>query len=184
MNKLDLDYSSFSDMGIFLFCTASSLCYWILLICLLSADALIPQLTLPQPFLSRAAKLHILSVRLQVFLIILSIDHAITSSVSSYMDPPMDTSSLWRHLKMKEIINVFPFPTFSYKEKRSRRLLEEAVIRLPPDQRALLDQAAIRIIYSLRTSDLATNTSSVESVLPPILNDLNANFFETVSEEC
>ena len=42
----------------------------------------------------------------------------------------------------------------------------------------------MRIIYSLRTSDFATNTSSVKSVLPPILNDLEANFFETVSEEC
>ena len=77
--------------------------------CLLSADVLIPQVTLPQLFLSQATKLRILSVHLQVFLIILSIDHVITSSVSSYMDPPMDTSSLWRHLKMKDIINVFPF---------------------------------------------------------------------------
>ena len=81
---------------------------------------------------------------------------------------------------MREIIDVLPFPTFSYKEKCSRRLLEEAVIRLPPDQRALLDQAAIRIV-----SRNSANMTSVESVLPPTtLNDPEANFFETVSEEC
>ena len=83
---------------------------------------------------------------------------------------------------MREIIDVLPFPTFSYKEKRSRRLLEEAVIRLPPDQRALLDQAAIRIIYSSRNS---ANVRSAESVPPPTtLDDPEANFFETVSEKC
>ena len=50
------------------------------------------------------------------------------------MDAPLDILSLWRQLSMREIINSLPPDTFSYREKRYRSNLDEAILALPVDQ--------------------------------------------------
>ena len=74
-----------------------------------------------------------------------------------HMDPPMDTSSLWRRLTMREIVDILPHHTFSSKEERHWAKLEAAVMQLPAHQQALLERAAVTKLYCL-------NTSGVEEV--------------------
>ena len=52
----------------------------------------------------------------------------------AHMNTPVETSSIWRRLSMREIIDVLPGPIFSSKEKRCRAKLEEAVMQLPAHQ--------------------------------------------------
>jgi hypothetical protein len=59
------------------------------------------------------------------------------------MVPPLDTSSLWKKLSMREIIGLLPCRTFSAKEKHSRANLDRAVLQLPPDQLAILEHAVL-----------------------------------------
>jgi hypothetical protein len=92
----------------------------------------------------------------------------------------MDSSALWRRLTIREIIEVLPGPIFSSKEKRSRAKLEEAVLLLPPQQRALLEQAAVTKVYGLNRS------RGVEAVISGS-SEMNATedpFLEIVSEDC
>lgn len=92
----------------------------------------------------------------------------------------MGTSSIWKHLSMREIIALLPHHTFSYKEKHSRAMLDNAVIRLPADQRVILNCAAISRFCNFNLSEVTRNTAS--TLQPPIPNNAEDCFFETVSE--
>ena len=92
----------------------------------------------------------------------------------------MGTSSIWKHLSMREIIALLPHHTFSYKEKHSRAMLDNAVIRLPADQRVILNHAAISRFCNFNLSEVTRNTAS--TLQPPIPNNAEDCFFETVSE--
>jgi len=81
---------------------------------------------------------------------------------------------------MREIVDILPRPTFSSKEKRSREKLEEAVMKLPAPQRALLERAAITKVYGSSASGSAEVDRG--SISPANANE--DEFFETVSEEC
>jgi hypothetical protein len=91
------------------------------------------------------------------------------------MVPPLDTSSLWKKLSMREIIGLLPCRTFSAKEKHSRANLDRAVLQLPPDQLAILEHAALSKTLS---SDNAVDPELYERHSSP------SDFFKTVSEEC
>ena len=92
----------------------------------------------------------------------------------------MGTSSIWKHLSMREIIALLPHHTFSYKEKHSRAMLDNAVIRLPADQCVILNHAAISRFCNFNLSEVTRNTAS--TLQPPIPNNAEDCFFETVSE--
>ena len=106
----------------------------------------------------------------------------ITLLMPTLMDPPMDTSSFWKRLSMREIVATLPHSTFSSKERRSRALLDDAVTRLPADQRAMLNCAAISKFCDANLCDDTRNTTNV--LRPTIINDSEDCFFETVSEDC
>ena len=106
----------------------------------------------------------------------------ITLLTPTLMDPPMDTSSFWKRLSMREIVATLPHSTFSSKERRSRALLDDAVTRLPADQRAMLNCAAISKFCDANLCDDTRNTTNV--LRPTIINDSEDCFFETVSEDC
>jgi hypothetical protein len=91
------------------------------------------------------------------------------------MVPPLDTSSLWKKLSMREIIGLLPCRTFSAKEKHSHANLDRAVLQLPPDRLAILEHAALSKTLS---SDNAVDPELYERHSSP------SDFFETVSEEC
>ncbi|KAF8257051.1 hypothetical protein EI94DRAFT_1709707 [Lactarius quietus] len=96
------------------------------------------------------------------------------------MDPPLNTSSLWRHLSVREIVGLLPPSTFSSKERKKCAKLDNAVLQLPADQRALLEQAAIAKLYN-STQSQATNSIDATLSLP---NTHEEEFLETVSEDC
>ena len=79
---------------------------------------------------------------------------------------------------MRQIINALPPSTFSSKEKRSRPKLDEAVMRLPPEQRALLEQIAIANVRGLNNMSNAEDVDDGQSI------NSEDNFMETVSEDC
>ena len=94
------------------------------------------------------------------------------------MDAPFNNSSVWKKLTMRQIINALPPSTFSFKEKRSRAKLDEAVIRLPPEQRASLERFAIANVRGLN------NTSNAEDIEVGQSRNTEDFFLETVSEDC
>ena len=95
-------------------------------------------------------------------------------------DLPMDSSSLWKRLTKREIIEVLPRGTFSTKEKRSRAKLEEAVMLLPPEQRTLLERTGMD-----KAMVLNGNVNANAVVDGSRETDVSQDpFFETVSEDC
>ena len=99
-----------------------------------------------------------------------------------HVDPHMDSSSTWKRFSMQEIVALLPPSTFTYNERRSRALLDEAVIRLPADQRAVLNRAAITKFCDSNLSDVTRNPTTL--LRPTTSNDSEDSFFETVSEDC
>ena len=94
------------------------------------------------------------------------------------MDAPFDYSSVWKRLTMRQIINALPPTTFSSKEKCSRPKLDEAVMRLPPEQRVSLDQITIANVHGLNNMSNAEDVDDGQSI------NSEDNFMETVSEDC
>jgi hypothetical protein len=96
------------------------------------------------------------------------------------MVPPLNTTSLWRRLSVREIVGLLPRRTFSCQEKKTRAKLEEAVLQLPPDQMAVLEHASLTKSLSSKN---AVDAEPYEHRSSQTNEDM-AHFFETVSEEC
>lgn len=93
--------------------------------------------------------------------------------VAFIMDPPMDTSYLWRQPSMREIIGCLPHATFSSKEKKRRANLEGAIMQLTAEHHAVLEHTAVKKLFTTKDEEA-----------PKSQTDNAAIFFETVSEEC
>lgn len=95
------------------------------------------------------------------------------------MQSPLDYSSLWRRMSMRQIIDILPVETFSSREKRSRASLDEAVLRLPSDQRDVLDHAAYAKAFWIE-HPIVEERDNEETMI----STEYVSFMETVSEEC
>ena len=93
------------------------------------------------------------------------------------MDAPLDISSLWRQLSMREIINSLPPDTFSYREKRYRSNLDEAILALPVDQRDFLDHIALGRMNSVGNEN-ATEDPFMETVSEDVRQDRICKFID------
>ena len=93
------------------------------------------------------------------------------------MDAPLDILSLWRQLSMREIINSLPPDTFSYREKRYRLNLDEAILALPVDQRDFLDHIALGRMNSVGNEN-ATEDPFMETVSEDVRQDHICKFID------
>ena len=80
-------------------------------------------------------------------------------------------------LTVPEIKRALPPFVFSSAEKRSRPKIVEAVYQLPPEQRALVEDAAMRKRRKIET------IPDIDQQHPLSVTD-HSDFFETVTEEC
>jgi hypothetical protein len=79
---------------------------------------------------------------------------------------------------MREIIGTLPPDTFSSKEKRCRASLDEAVMVLPPRQRALLERIAFTKVCG---NDISPTGEGIGNECTELTEE---EILETVSEDC
>lgn len=94
------------------------------------------------------------------------------------MEAPLDISALWWQPSMRDIINLLPPDTFSYREKHYHLNLDNAVLTLPAKQWHFLDCITLGRMDSLGneegTEDLFMETISEEVQQDCICRFINA----------